>query len=168
MDDPLLPGGLASSLYDGEGLPTQTKPLISGGVLGDYLYDSYTAHKDKRESNGSAGRSSFRGTPGPSVSNFFLKPGALPRKKLIADTQDGILVMDVIGMHMADPISGEFSVGISGLAIEGGKLAGAVKGAMLSGNVLELLEKVDAVADDLTFYGSVASPTFRAADLTVA
>ena len=65
-------------------------------------------------------------------------------------------------------ISGEFSVGVSGLLVEKGKLDKPVKAAMISGNLLELLGRMDAVADDLTFYGSMAAPTFRVADMTVA
>jgi PmbA protein len=71
-------------------------------------------------------------------------------------------------MHMADPVSGEFSVGVSGLSIKDGKLGHAVKGAMISGNLLELLDRVDGVGNDLTFYGAMGAPTFRVRDLTVA
>jgi PmbA protein len=38
---------------------------------------------------------------------------------------------------------------------------------MLSGDLLGLLERVDAVADDLTFYGGFAAPTFRVADVMI-
>ncbi|MDE2238031.1 MAG: TldD/PmbA family protein, partial [Elusimicrobia bacterium] len=97
-----------------------------------------------------------------------LKPGTMSREELISGTSDGLLVLDVMGMHMADPISGEFSVGVSGLLIEKGKLAHPVKAAMLSGNLLDLLGRVDAVSDDLAFYGGMGAPTFRVADMTVA
>ena len=73
-----------------------------------------------------------------------------------------------MGMHMADPISGEFSVGVSGLAVSGGKLGAPVKKAMIAGSVKELLAGIDAKADDLTFYGSLGSPTFRVGGLSVA
>ena len=94
--------------------------------------------------------------------------GSMSREKLIGDTKDGLLVFEVLGMHTADPVSGEFSVGLSGIAIENGQLTHGVRGAMLSGSLLELLERVDAVADDLTFYGRLATPTFRVSDMTVA
>ncbi|MBI4056041.1 MAG: TldD/PmbA family protein [Elusimicrobia bacterium] len=168
LDDPRRPKGLATSLFDDEGVPTRTKVLIGEGILKEFLYDTYTAAKDKRVSNGSANRASFKGTPSPGSSNFYLSPGNWSKEKLIQDTQDGILILDVMGMHMADSVSGEFSVGVSGVAIERGKITHGVKGAMISGTVLELLQQIDAVADDLTFYGSTGSPTFRVADLTVA
>lgn len=168
VDEPLRPKGISSGRYDDEGVPTSDKLMVEKGVLKEYFYDAYTAHKDGRSSNGCAGRGGYKGIPGASASNFYLRPGLLSREKLLADTRDGILVLEIMGMHTADPISGEMSVGISGLAIRGGEIAHGVRGAMLSGNLLEMLARVDAVADDLTFYGSLAAPTFRIADVTIA
>ncbi len=168
VDDPRMPGGGASCQYDDEGLPTRRKVMIDKGVVSEFFYDVYTANKDARPSNASAGRGSFKGLPGPGCSNFYLAAGATPREKLISSTKNGILVLDVMGMHMADPISGEFSVGVSGVAIRDGALAEPVKSAMISGNLIELMERVDCVADDLTFYGSMGAPTFRVKDMNVA
>lgn len=168
VDDPRRPGGLASSLFDDEGTPTRRKTMIEAGVVKEFFYDAYTASRDKRASNASAGRGSYRGLPSPGCSNFFLQPGKITREALLSSTDDGLLVLDVMGMHMADPISGEFSVGVSGLLIEKGKLGKPVKAAMVSGNLLELLGRLDAVADDLTFYGGMGAPTFRISHLNVA
>lgn len=168
LDDPRRQGGLASALFDDEGCPTSAQAMIEGGVVKEFFYDTYTANKDKRRTNGCAGRGSYKGLPSPGCSNFFMKPGSLSREALIADTKDGILVMDIMGMHMADPISGEFSVGVSGLSIQGGRIGFPVKNAMISGNLVELLGRVDAVGSDLTFYGAMGAPTFRVSEMTVA
>ena len=168
QDDPRRLGGPGSCLHDDEGCPTFAKTMIAAGVVKDYFYDTYTARKDRRPGNASAGRGSYKGLPGPTHSNFYLAPGALTRERLIGDTRDGIMVLEIMGMHMADPISGEFSVGVSGLAVADGKLGHPVKQAMISGNLLELLKGIDAVADDLTFYGSLGAPTFRVAQMDVA
>ncbi|MDD5657081.1 MAG: metallopeptidase TldD-related protein, partial [Elusimicrobia bacterium] len=138
------------------------------GVLKDYFYDTYTAAKDGRPGNASAGRGSYKGLPSPTHSNFYLAPGRATREELIAGTADGVLIMEIMGMHMADPISGEFSVGVSGLAISGGRLGQPVRKAMISGNLLDVLAGIDGVADDLTFYGSLGAPTFRVAQINVA
>jgi PmbA protein len=168
VDDPRMKGGMASSLYDDEGVPTSRRVSIEKGVVKEFFYDSYTAAREGRASNGCAGRGSYKGLPSPGSSNFYLEPGKLSREKLLADTPDGILVHDIMGMHMADPISGEFSVGVSGLAVVKGELAFPVKNAMISGNLVELLGRVDALASDLTFHGSIGAPTFRIADVNVA
>ncbi len=168
VDDPRRKAGLASALFDDEGLPTRAKTVIERGVVKEFFYDSYTAKREDRASNGSAGRGSYRGLPSPGSSNFYLEPGKITREALLSGTKDGLLVLDVMGMHMADPISGEFSVGVSGLLVENGRVGGPVKAAMISGNLLDLLERVDAVADDLTFYGGMGAPTFRVSHMTVA
>lgn len=167
MDDPLKPGGLSSGRFDDEGIPTRAAAIVDHGVLREYFYDSCTAHEAERISNGCAGRSGFRGPPSASASNFYLMPGRTTRRELILDTNDGILVTEIMGMHTADPVSGEISVGISGVMIKRGRLTHGVRGAMLSCNILDVWERVDGVADDLIFYGSLGAPTFRAADLTI-
>ena len=168
VDDPRRPGGMASSLYDDEGCPTNRKTMIEGGIVREFFYDTYTANREKKAGNASAGRGGYKGLPGPGSSNFFLQAGAMSRNELLKQTKDGILVLDIMGMHMADPISGEFSVGVSGLAVKDGVLGHPVKSAMVSGNLVELLGRIDAVADDLTFYGSMGAPTFRVSHMTVA
>lgn len=168
VDDPRRKFGLASAAFDDEGVPTRRKVMIERGVLKEYFYDLASAHKDGRESNGCCGRPSYKGTGSPSPSNFFMEAGPITRERLLSGTENGVLVLEALGMHTADPVTGEFSVGISGIAIENGRLTHGVRGAMLSGSVLELLAGIDAVADDLTFYGSLAAPTFRVAGMTVA
>ncbi|MFA6091372.1 MAG: TldD/PmbA family protein [Elusimicrobiota bacterium] len=168
IDDPRRPFGISSSLYDDEGVPTRRKDMVLCGVLQDFFYDDYTARREGRASNASASRPGYKGLPGPGATNFYLEPGKFKREELFKDAQDGVLVLDLLGMHTADAVSGEFSVGISALLLQGGELGRPLKAAMLSGNLFELLDRVDAVADDLTFHGSLAAPTFRVRDLMVA
>ncbi|MFA6318515.1 MAG: TldD/PmbA family protein [Elusimicrobiota bacterium] len=168
IDDPRRPGGAASSVYDDEGCPTSSKTMVDRGILKDFFYDSYTASKDGRASNASASRGSYKGLPGPAPSNFYLAAGTSGREEIIRGTRDGLLILEILGMHMTDPASGEISVGASGIAIEGGRLTRAVKGCMISGNIMDLLKRIDMVGDDLTFFGSLGSPTFRISHMTVA
>lgn len=167
-DDPRRPGGLGSSRFDDEGVPTRDKAMIEKGVLREYFQDSTSAARDGVAPNGCAYRGSYASLPGPGASNLFLAPGAGTRDALISDTKNGLLVAEVLGMHMVDPVSGAFSVGVSGLSIVKGRVSAPVKGAMLSGNLIELLSRVDGVASDLTFQGSLGAPTFRVSSLDVA
>lgn len=167
-DDPRLPGGPASARWDDEGVPTRDKALIDRGVLRELLHDSATAAREGRASNGCGYRDGWSGLPGPGASNLFLAPGKPTREELIADTRDGLLVLEVLGTHMIDPVSGEFSVGVSGLEISRGEAGRPFKGAMAAGNLLEMLSRVDAVASDLSFHGGFGAPTFRVSALDVA
>lgn len=165
VDDGRLPGGLASARFDDEGVPTRKNLLVSKGVLKGFYYDTFTAAREGRKSTGSAGRPGFKGAPAPAVSNFFLAPGRTPVKKLMADTPRAFIVQELLGLHTADPISGDFSLGASGLLWEKGAVVRAVKGVTLAGTLTELLKKIDAVGDDLAWQGATGCPTFRVSAL---
>jgi PmbA protein len=72
-----------------------------------------------------------------------------------------------MGMHTANPISGDFSVGAAGYLIEGGTVTAPVKGIAIAGNILELFRNVEGVGNDLRFYGGVGAPSLRIALLDV-
>jgi PmbA protein len=167
-DDPRLLGGPASAAYDDEGVPTQNKTLIEGGLLRSFFSDQATAQRVGALSNGCGFRGAWSEPPAPAASNFIFSPGQSTREEIIRDTRDGLLVLEILGTHMADPVSGEFSVGISGLEIRQGIVSQPFKGAMISGNLLDFLARIDAVADDLSFHGLIASPTVRVSALDVA
>ncbi|MGE5576192.1 MAG: TldD/PmbA family protein, partial [Syntrophothermus sp.] len=82
VDDGLLPTGLATAPFDGEGVPSRRTEVIQDGKLLSYLYDSYTARKGKAKSTGNASRSSYRSTPVPAPSNFFMVPGTITAEEL--------------------------------------------------------------------------------------
>jgi PmbA protein len=72
-----------------------------------------------------------------------------------------------MGMHTANPISGDFSVGVAGLLIENGEITRPVRGMALGGNIIELIASIDKVGNDLQFFGSRGSPTVRIAEMTI-
>lgn len=167
IDDGMLPDGIASSPFDGEGVPTARTVLIERGQLKGFLHNTYTAAKDGVVSTGNGMRSSYKGTPEIGTTNFYILPGELSVEELLKDIASGLYVTEVMGMHTANPISGDFSVGAAGLWIENGQLAYPVRGVAIAGNILDLLASIDAVASDLTFFGGRGAPTCRVAKMTV-
>ena len=167
VDDGLLADGIASAPFDGEGVPMSRTVGIDRGVLQGFLHNTYTAAKDQTVSTGNGARPSFKATPEVGATNFFLEPGNLSPEKLIGDLQDGFYVTEVIGMHTANPISGDFSVGAAGILIERGELTRPVRGVAIAGNIQELLLQVDGVGNDLRFLGSQGAPTLRIAGISV-
>ena len=167
VDDGLLPGGMATAPFDGEGVPTQRTLLVESGVLQGLLYNGYCARKDGVASTGNATRSGVKSPPQMGVSNFFIENGATPFADLLKGIDRGVLVTSVMGMHTANPISGDFSVGAAGFFVENGVVAYPVKGIAIAGNILELFRNVDGIADDLRFFGAVGSPALRIAALDV-
>jgi len=166
-DDGTLAGGMATAPFDGEGVPCRDNVVVEEGRLLKFLYDSYCGCKDGCESTGNAVRGGAKGLPHMGVTNFFIENGTTPAAQLLAGINRGILLTDVIGMHTANAISGDFSVGAAGFLIENGVVTVPVKGIAISGNIQELFRAVEGVGDDLRFFGTVASPSLLLGALDV-
>lgn len=166
IDDGLMPWGTGTRSVDDEGVPVSCKTLVSKGVLTGYLYNTYTAKKDSTVSTGNAIRGGSKSLPGVGATNLYIKPSE-DNNDLVKSLAKGILITEVMGVHTANPVSGDFSVGISGLWIENGKALYPVKEAVISGNILELFKKVEAVGSDLTFYGGKGSPSILIGEMDI-
>ncbi len=167
VDDGRLPGGSGTAPFDDEGVPTQRKFLIRDGVLQGYLYNTYTAAREGSVSTGNATRGGYAALPAVGPTNLFIEAGEGDEAALLKQMNRGLVIMEIMGMHTANPFSGDFSVGVSGLWVENGAVVHPVRGAAIAGNFLDLLHQVVAVGEDLRFYGAVGSPSLVAADLSV-
>jgi len=167
VDDGRMDGGIATAPIDGEGVSTRRTELISNGILQGFLYNTYTAGRDGCASTGNGVRHSFKSGPEVGPSNIFIVPGVKKRQDLLHDIKDGFYVTSVMGMHTANPISGDFSVGAAGVWIRNGEYAHAVRGVAIAGNIIDLLGEIDAVGDDLRFFGSQGAPTVRIGKITI-
>jgi len=161
IDDGLLPKGPGTRHIDDEGVPTAKNVLIKDGVLQGFMYNTHTAAKDRVKSTGNAVRSSFSAIPSVGATNLYIDSSGkkLSLNEIISSMDKGLYIIEAMGVHTANPISGEFSIGVSGLWVEGGKIRFPVKEAVISGNMLEFFSRVVAIGDDLRFYGSMGSPS---------
>jgi len=112
-------------------------------------------------------RSSYKSAPDVGTTNFFIQPGVYTPDELINSTGNGIYITEVIGMHTANPISGDFSVGAAGILIENGQLTKPVRGIAIAGNIQEVFQQIDGIGSDLIFFGGQGSPTLRIARMVV-
>jgi PmbA protein len=167
-DDGLLEGGIGTAPSDDEGVPMGKKTVIDKGRLTLFLHNIYTANKDKTVSTGNGVRGGFKGVPGVGVTNLYIEPGKHSPEELIAGTDKGLYVLEIMGAHMANPVSGDFSLGATGFWIEKGKLSYPVREVTIAGNILDLMKNVDAVGNDLKFSGRIGSPTLRIQGLSIA
>ena len=162
VDDGTLADGLESAPFDGEGVPSGRTPLISGGVLQGFLYDTYTARKAGRASTGNGLRGGYSGLPGVRPTNLVVAGPATPLDEIVAGMERGVLVTDAVGIHSgANPISGEFSVGISGVLIEDGEFTTPVHEVTLAGDIVGMLTGIRALGDDARWVpgGSIYTPS---------
>lgn len=161
VDDGRIEYKLGSMPFDDEGVPTSKKWLVKSGVLKGYMYNIYTAKKDGTTSTGNAVKGGFSAFPsvGPTNLCISIDPGSVKSGDLLEAMGEGFYIMEAMGVHTANHISGEFSIGVSGLWIEGGRVKHPVKEAVISGNILDFLSKVEAGGNDFRFYGNMASPS---------
>ncbi|MEM3578863.1 MAG: TldD/PmbA family protein [Candidatus Bathyarchaeia archaeon] len=158
-DDGLLEGGLRTWKFDGEGVPQQKTTVIEKGILRSYLYDNYAAKKEGKESTGNAFRAGYLSTPRIEATNFHVASGKNSTEELIGEINEGLLVHSVQGAHSSNPASGEFSVvATPAWKIEKGKIAHAVKGAMLAGNIFDALKNISALANNERKTGQLVAP----------
>ena len=166
--------GGASAAFDGEGVATRTKDVIEKGRLVTFLHNLKTAKKDGVEPTGNASRASFKSPVGISPTNFFIQPGEKSYDQLVADLSDGIIIIDVQGLHSgANPVSGDFSLGAYGYLVEKGKVVRPVDQITIAGNFFKLLAAVEEVGSDLQFgtpgpRGHIGSPSLLISSLSVA
>jgi PmbA protein len=166
IDDPLIAGAPGSRPFDGEGLASRRTLIVDRGKLQTYLLDTYSARKLGKESTASASRGSSGGV-GPATTNFILQPGAITPEDLLASTERGLYVTEMMGFGF-NAVTGDFSRGAGGFWIENGEKTFPVSEVTISLNLDELLKRIDAVANDLDLRTSIATPTFRVRAMTVA
>ncbi|MEE3332576.1 MAG: metallopeptidase TldD-related protein [Myxococcota bacterium] len=166
-DDPLIPSGLGSKPFDGEGLPTRHNVIVEGGELKTWLLDSYSARKLGLESTGSASRG-LGSAPSVGTSNLSLSPGdGGSLDDIVSDTKRGLLVTELIGMGF-NPVTGDYSRGAAGLWIENGEIVHPVEEITIAGNLGDMLAAIDCVGSELRWLSSAAAPPLRISKMTVA
>ena len=172
VDDGRLAEGPSAAPVDDEGVPCGRTELIGSGTLRAFLHNTHTARREHAVSTGNASRGSYRGVPGVSPTNLYLEPGATAPAALLAEAGRAVYVQDVTGVHSgANPVSGEFSVGATGLRVEGGALGEPLREMTIASTLLDVLAGVRVLGSDLRFFpggGSIGSPTVLVGEMTVA
>src|SRR5580658_9835865 len=116
-------GGFGSSPFDGEGLPSRRTVVVEGGVLRNYLLNTYSARKLGMKSTHNASRG-LAGTPGIGAGNLYVVPGTLTPDQIIGDIPAGLYVTGLMGFGV-NVVTGDYSRGATGLWIENGALTHA-------------------------------------------
>jgi PmbA protein len=150
VDDPTDPRAYTATDVDGEGLAARRNTLIDGGVLQQFVHNSYSARRAGTTSTGNATRGGFAGTPGVGCLALSLVPGVRGQEDLIADVDDGLLVQQVQGLHSGvNAISGDFSTGAAGLLISGGEVGAPVREFTIASTLQRMLLDIVEVGGDI-------------------
>ncbi|HHF4266836.1 metalloprotease PmbA [Haemophilus influenzae] len=130
---------LASTPFDSEGVRTQEREIVEGGILQTYLVTSYSGKKLGMPSTGHAG----------GIHNWLVKPnltGGLTA--LLHQMGTGLLVTDVMGQGV-NIVTGDYSRGASGFWVENGEIQYPVAEITIAGQLQDMLKNMVAVADDI-------------------
>ncbi|HHY00369.1 MAG TPA: TldD/PmbA family protein [Methanothermobacter sp.] len=133
--------------YDAEGVKVSKNVLVDEGKLVSLLSSRETAAKLNIKSSGNA-RSGIGDQPIVRMSNTYLKPGKMSFDELVEDIKNGIYLKGSRGGQV-DTGKGVFQFNAAeSFMIENGQVTDPLRDVSLSGNILEILQKVDAVGSD--------------------
>jgi PmbA protein len=163
-DDPHRRRGLRSRAFDGEGLPTAPRDIVTGGKITGWLLDTASAKQLGLEPTGHASRGG--GASGVSASNLHLAAGSVTPDALMADIKEGIYVTELIGQGV-NPVTGDYSRGASGFVIRDGQIAGPIAEFTVASNLIDMFAAL-IPANDLEFRHGTNVPTLRIDGMTVA
>lgn len=165
IEDPHRPRASASRPFDGEGLPTHKRAIVSDGVLLEWTLDLATGRKLGLPSTGSASRGTSS-PPSPAVGNIALTQGSRSRDALLREMGTGLLITSMIGSSI-NATTGDYSRGASGFWVENGEIAFPVNECTVAGNLREMLLSIRP-ANDARAHLSRVVPSLLVEGLTLA
>jgi TldD protein len=149
VDDAQWPNGRGSYAVDDEGTPGQRTVVIDGGVLQSYLLDRQSAGVLSMRSTGNGRRMTYRQWPIPRMTNTYIDRGVSDPTSLLSGIAKGFYAAEMAGGSV-DTTSGNFNFAVRlGHLIENGQLTKPVRGAILIGNSLETMGRIEGIGNDL-------------------
>lgn len=144
IDDPLVPRGLASRAWDGDGMRAKAMPVVEAGVLRNFYINTYYGRKLGMPAT-TGGRS-----------NWVVPAGPRTREQILADLPKAIVVTGFLGGN-SNALTGDFSFGVQGLLLEHGEVTEHLSEMNVAGNLFEILGKFAEAASDVWTFGGIRS-----------
>ena len=165
IDDPAINRGLGSKPFDGEGVKVEKKELVTNGKLNTWILNTSTAKKLGLKTTGNASRS-VGSPPGVSTSNLYMTNGLKSYNDILSSINYGFYATELIGMGV-NLVTGDYSMGASGMLIEKGEITHAVSEVTIASNLKEIFMNLSA-ANDLEFKYRSNAPTVLIESMTLA
>lgn len=145
----------SSSSYDSDGYPTMDFVIVKKGILQNYFYSYETSLVDKVDNNGCG---SGLGEASSIVTTFV--PSKKSEEDLIKKINNGIYITSVSGLNSGiDEQTLNFSLPCEGYEIKNGKLTRYVSMIVCAGNLKDLFNDINGVANNLSNRMDVISPS---------
>lgn len=165
IDDPTDARHFAASPFDAEGLASRRNELITEGRLRQFVYDTVSGRRAGAASTGNAVRAGVSGSPSAGCRALQLVAGDFDQDEILRRVGTGVFVESLTGVHSGvNPISGDFSVGITGLMIRDGALAEPVREVTIASTLQRMLLDVMLVGSDVQWLPGTAAGQTLAID----
>ncbi len=137
-EQPRLCKSAGGAAFDGEGVATAARDLVTGGVLRGYVLNCYSARKLGARTTGNAG----------GVRNLEITPTAdADLQELAAQMGEGVVISELIGFGV-NTVTGDYSRGAFGFLVENGEIGHALQEFTIAGNLAEMFRNITAVGAD--------------------
>ncbi len=156
-EQPHLIGALGSSAYDGEGVATHARDIVSDGILRSYVLSTYSARKLGLQSTGNAG----------GVRNLTIDPSDLDFQGMLKLLGTGLLVTELMGQGI-NIVTGDYSRGAAGFWVENGEIQYPVEEITIAGNLKDMLKNIVAVGNDIEYRGNVRTGSILVEQMSIA
>jgi PmbA protein len=157
QERPHLPRAMASAPYDGEGVATYDREIVTDGVLQAYVLSSYSARRLGLTTTANAG----------GAQNLIVPGNGKDREGLIREMGTGLVVQELIGQGV-NGVTGDYSRGAVGHWVENGEIAFPVHEVTIAGNLRELYLKIAAIGDDQDTRGRIRCGSVLVEEMTIA
>ena len=156
-EQPHLVGALGSASFDAEGVATQTRDIVTDGVLRSYLLGSYSARKLVMKTTGNAS----------GVHNLTVESSGQDFVSLLALLDTGLLVTELMGQGV-NRVTGDYSRGASGFWVENGQIQFPVQEITIAGNLKSMFQNIRAIGNDVDLRGNIRVGSILLAEMAIA
>jgi PmbA protein len=147
VEDPHVRRGKGSAPFDDEGVRTQARKVVDGGVVQGYFLSSYSARKLGMKTTGHAG-----GSQNLRLTSRLTQPGD-HLEHMLRKLHRGLFVTELMGQGV-NHVTGDYSRGAAGFWVEDGHIAYPVHEITIAGNLRDMLRGVVAVGADAYTMGA--------------
>ena len=153
VDDGTLEDVSGGFPFDSEGTPASRTMIIEDGVFKGYLHTLETAIMMGVTPTGNGRAQDYNRRIFARMTNTFFDKGDWKDEDIIADTKEGLYVVKA-SSGMEDVVGGGVQCSaLKGYIIKNGETTQLVRSMSLAGQVLDILKTVDAVGNNLEFWG---------------
>ena len=148
---------MGSAAYDGDGIATQTRDIVSEGYLRGYVLSTYSARKLGMKSTGNAG----------GVHNLTVTTSGNDFQAMLKLLGTGLLVTELMGQGV-NMINGNYSRGAAGFWVENGEIQYPVEEITIAGNLKDMFKNIVAIGNDVDYRGNTRTGSILIEQMSIA